>query len=273
MNSIPRPAMAPAIVLLAVLTAGVVHAQVQDPILYSLERGSVFENGCFGPCDCLVRTSGPMKGAFTFYRTSVDPLYQHYALVNIDWIYTQADSATGTPRVVHVTGHGTYDVGGEVALLQRLTLDVMLDARGPLHFDSGLGPVLATFPAFDATAFLHGNACLDSAFRVIAGPFGSGSVGPGSGGTKLLQAVLPNPSSRDVLLTFGLPRVLRTRVDVLDLGGRSVAHLLDAELDAGEHQIRWDGRDTRGTDLGPGVFWVRVRAGSVEERRRIVRVR
>ena len=48
-------------------------AQVLDPIQYTLASGSVLEYGCFGPCACPVATLGPVKGTFTFYRTSVDP--------------------------------------------------------------------------------------------------------------------------------------------------------------------------------------------------------
>src|ERR1035441_6694879 len=45
-----------------------------------------------------------------------------------------------------VTGSGTYKVGGEVAFLQELALDLQLGGAHVEHFDSGLVPEAAPFP-------------------------------------------------------------------------------------------------------------------------------
>lgn len=123
--------------LLLLATSRRASGQVSDPIQYKLYAGSSLEYGCFGPCACPVAISGPLRGTFTFYRTSVDPLFDHYALVNIDWAYTIGDSAPGTLRTVYIKGHGTYDVGGEVALTQRMVLELRSDGGLAQHFDSG----------------------------------------------------------------------------------------------------------------------------------------
>src|SRR5437773_9517885 len=117
--------------LLGLSSAGAARAQVLDPIQYQLYPGSRFEYGCGGMCECPIILSGPMKGSFTLYRTSVDPLFTHYALLNIMWEYPAGDSATA--RLIKITGKGTYDIGGEVALTQRMTLDVSFDG-GPSQF-------------------------------------------------------------------------------------------------------------------------------------------
>src|SRR5258706_6968378 len=180
--------------LLVVTSTVVAQAQVSDPIQYQLYHGSNFEWGCFGPCECPVLFSGPMKGSFTFYRTSVDPLFTHYAMLNILWDFAMADSTSPTARIVHVTGHGTYDQGGEVALTQRMVLDVAFDGGPTQRFDSGLVPVRVPFPAIDIDVHSNTTVCIDSILRVVAAPPGFESVDP-THGRRLLFSTLPNPTS------------------------------------------------------------------------------
>ena len=264
------------LLLIALLTRCLGHpdmaaGQVLDPIQYTLAPGSQLEYGCMGPCACPVLFSGPVKGQFTFYRASIDPLFTHYELLNIDWSYTMNDGPGGTPRVRTVRGRGTYDIGGEVALLQRMTLDVTTDDSLPQHFDSGLGPVHAAFPVIDVEARLHVNTCIDSVFHIIASPYGLASAPPGRG-NRLLRSLTANPSHGDVVVLFAPGSAGRARVEVLDIHGRVVATLLDRVLMPGEFPLVWDGRDARGTQASPGVYWVRAEADGRTDRKRIVRL-
>lgn len=250
---------------------GAATGQVLDPIQYTLAPGSVLEYGCMGPCACPVLFSGPLKGSFTFYRTGIDPLFTHYALLNIAWTYTMNDGPGGTPRARSVRGSGTYDVGGEFALVQRMTLDVTTDDTLPQHFDSGAVPVHATFPIIDIEARLHVNACIDSVFHVIASPFGLASVEPGPG-PRLLRSLAPNPSHGDVELLLSPRSAGHARVDVLDVRGRVVATLLDRALVPGDYPLRWDGHDAHGAPARPGVYWIRATAGGRSDGERFVRL-
>ncbi|HET7224362.1 MAG TPA: FlgD immunoglobulin-like domain containing protein, partial [Candidatus Eisenbacteria bacterium] len=47
-----------------------------------------------------------------------------------------------------------------------------------------------------------------------------------------------------------------------DLAGRERRVLAAAALPAGEHAIRWDGRDDRGARLPPGLYLVRLTTGA-----------
>jgi hypothetical protein len=253
------------------LVASPTRAQVLDPIQYQLSPLSLFEYGCFGPCACPIMFPGPMKGDFTFYRTSVDQWWTHYALLNIRWTYTIGDGNGGT-HSASVTGQGTYELGGDFALMQRMTLDVSTDGGPVQHFDSGYGPPSVSFPLIAADVFLHPPTCLDSAFHVVAGPPGSAGVWPGSGG-RLLRGVLPNPSTREVSLVLAPPVAGHARVDVVDVRGRVVAVLLDRDVDPQLYRVRWDGHDAHGVDAGSGVFWVRANVSGHTDHERIVRLR
>jgi hypothetical protein len=232
------------------------RAQVLDPIQYALFSRSDLGYGCDGPCACPFVFTGPLTGTFTFYRTSVDPLYTHYALLNIVWHYP----VPGTSKVATVTGHGTYDIGGEVASMQRMQLDVTTDGALEQHFDSGLVPTRAAFPAIDIEARVQVNVCIDSVLHVIAGPQGTESVPPGGPAMRLTTS--PNPTRAGADVALSLPAAESGEVTVLNVAGQSVAVLAHGTLPAGESHWRWDGRTASGTDAGAGVFWVRARLGT-----------
>jgi hypothetical protein len=272
MRSRNWPAFVTGIVMLALAAPRYASAQVSDPLQYRLFPDSNLEYGCFGPCACPVVISGPLDGDFTFYRPGLDPHSGHFELLNIAWSYTIGGSAAGAQRTAHVTGHGTYDLAGEVALTQRMTLDLTTDDVLHQHFDSGWVPARPIFPAIDVDVRLTVNACMDSVFHVLAAAFGVVSAEPALSG-RLIQTLMPNPSSSPIEFVLALPNPTHARVDVLDVRGRVVARLVDGDFVAGEQRLRWDGRDAHGADVGAGVFWIRAQAGTQLDRRRIVRLR
>jgi hypothetical protein len=242
-------------------------AQVLDPIQYSLFKSADFGYGCDGPCECPFVFSGSLDGTFTFYRTSVDPLYTHYALLNIRWSYP----VPGTGKTATLTGHGTYDIGGEVANMQRMQLDVVTDGVLAQHFDSGLVPARGIFPAIDIDVRVAVNACIDSVLHVVAGPQGTDGVPP-SGPTMQLTAA-PNPTRAGTVVVLSLPEAETGVVEVLNVAGQRVAELARGTIPAGDSRWHWDGRTSSGTDAGAGVFWVRARLGASTVTQGFVRFR
>jgi len=259
--------LAPFVLLVTLALPRSAAAQVLDPIQYSLFKSADFGYGCDGPCACPFVFSGSLDGTFTFYRTSVDPLYTHYALLNILWHYP----VPGTDKIATITGHGTYDIGGEVANMQRMQLDVVTDGVLAQHFDSGLVPARGIFPAIDIDVRLAVNVCVDSVLHVVAGPQGTESVGPGGAALRLSAAPNPTRAGSDVVLV--LPEAETGRVDVLSVTGRAIATLASGAFPAGENRWHWDGRAAGGADAGVGVFWVRARFGSRTAEQRFVRLR
>ena len=52
------------------------------------------------------------------------------------------------------------------------------------------------------------------------------------------------------------------QVAVYDVLGREVARLVNGSLDAGWHEVQWDGRNDRGATVSSGVYLLRVQAGT-----------
>ena len=82
-----------------------------------------------------------------------------------------------------------------------------------------------------------------------------------TGGTTLPTSLallpnVPNPFNPSTLVRFVLPETQSVSVDVFNLQGARVLTLLDGELPAGEHTVRFDA-----TGLASGVYVTRLQAG------------
>jgi hypothetical protein len=88
-----------------------------------------------------------------------------------------------------------------------------------------------------------------------------------------LGLVYPNPVREQMTVEFGLSRDVNVRLSLYDLAGRRVARIVDAQMQAGEQRLTWDGRGTDGNRLASGFYVLRLEAGEVVQNRplRIVR--
>ncbi len=87
-----------------------------------------------------------------------------------------------------------------------------------------------------------------------------------------LGAPSPSPFRSSTRVRFTLAREARVTLDVIDLAGRRVRTLLhDEPHAAGARTVEWDGRDGSGDALRSGLYFVRLRAGSEQCVRRVVR--
>jgi hypothetical protein len=86
---------------------------------YALIEGSQLTDDCL---DCArPPIVAPMRGGFQLRLVEESPLFSRYAVQNISF-------ATSIPLVTtQVAGHGTYRVGGEVALVQEMFLELLID--------------------------------------------------------------------------------------------------------------------------------------------------
>jgi hypothetical protein len=68
----------------------------------------------------------------------------------------------------------------------------------------------------------------------------------------------PNPFNPKTTIRYTVPATGHVAIEVFDLRGKHVATLIDAEKDAGEYTVQWDGRDDRGRPAGSGVYFGRL---------------
>ena len=84
----------------------------------------------------------------------------------------------------------------------------------------------------------------------------------------------PNPFNPATTIAFSLPVAETVRLSVYSLLGQDVATLVAGEsLEAGLHQISWDGSRSDGQPASSGVYLYRIKAGGWVETRRMVLLR
>lgn len=75
----------------------------------------------------------------------------------------------------------------------------------------------------------------------------------------------PNPFNPATTIHYSLPRRSAVRLDVFNILGQRVATLVDGDVSAGEHTVRWDG-----SNVASGVYLYRLRAGETTLARKMV---
>jgi hypothetical protein len=140
--------------------------------VYQLSKGSTFTDDCL-PC-ARATIPIPIQGSFRLTQVDADPLFVVYRVDDIDFKPVAADSD------LHITGLGRYKQGGEVALLQTMTLQVTTSSSaygraGTL--DSDAGPPGAVFPSLDVSLTEKEPPTLFHVFslRIVADPESSGT--------------------------------------------------------------------------------------------------
>ncbi len=74
--------------------------------------------------------------------------------------------------------------------------------------------------------------------------------------------VYPNPFNPTAGISYKLEAAGQAEISVYNLKGQKVRTLLNANKASGTHQLTWDGKDDRGTDLAAGIYLIRLRTGS-----------
>jgi len=83
----------------------------------------------------------------------------------------------------------------------------------------------------------------------------------------------PNPFNPSTVIGFSLPKRCNVRLEIFDTAGRLVKVLRDGVLDAGEHDVEWDGTNSAGTMVGSGVYFCLLRAGKQSVSNKMVLLR
>jgi immune inhibitor A len=73
-----------------------------------------------------------------------------------------------------------------------------------------------------------------------------------------LEQNYPNPFNPTTSIRFALPTAARIKLEVFNVLGQLVVTLVDDRLEAGYHQIEWDGHGSDGTAVSSGVYLYRL---------------
>jgi hypothetical protein len=88
-----------------------------------------------------------------------------------------------------------------------------------------------------------------------------------------LSAARPNPFSPQTTITYSKTKGGMVDIQVFDVLGRRVRTLVTGFVQAGEHDVVWDGRDDSGDRVTPGLYFYRLQTENVVETRKLIVLR
>jgi len=92
------------------------------PSTYYLHRGSSYQHGCWGDCDCLLTAREPMYGTFTLTLGGIGSVTDFYTVTGVEWSVPQLG---GQPFGGSIAGAGRFSAGQEgVADHQFMSLEL-----------------------------------------------------------------------------------------------------------------------------------------------------
>jgi hypothetical protein len=71
----------------------------------------------------------------------------------------------------------------------------------------------------------------------------------------------PNPFNPVTNISFALSKPCVVSLEIINITGQKVASLVDGTMEAGNHTILWDSRDSNGQPLASGIYFYRLKTG------------
>ena len=83
----------------------------------------------------------------------------------------------------------------------------------------------------------------------------------------------PNPFNPSTNIEFSLPQLSHVKLEIYNILGRCVRHLIDRDLPAGEHRLVFDSRSDSGNSLATGVYFYRLTTEDFEQTKKMLLVK
>ncbi|MCK5125943.1 MAG: T9SS type A sorting domain-containing protein [candidate division Zixibacteria bacterium] len=85
-----------------------------------------------------------------------------------------------------------------------------------------------------------------------------------------LEQNFPNPFNPETTIRFALNRSGLAELNIFNILGELVASPINRQMTAGPHQVIWDGRDKNGNELASGIYFYRLKSGSITETKKMI---
>ncbi len=83
----------------------------------------------------------------------------------------------------------------------------------------------------------------------------------------------PNPFNAQTQIRFRLMRGSYVEIEIFNLLGQKINTLVSKELQAGEHHVTWEGKDSSGNEVSSGVYFYRLKTASGTLSRKMILVK
>jgi hypothetical protein len=98
---------------------------------------------------------------------------------------------------------------------------------------------------------------------------------PGAGSDALptsfgLMQNSPNPFNPTTTISYALPEASDVRISVFNILGQNVKDLVNSHLEAGVHEVVWDGKDASGDQVASGIYFYKISANNFTDTKKMV---
>ena len=100
----------------------------------------------------------------------------------------------------------------------------------------------------------------DASFRIIRHSDVEDATGKELPAQFQLGQNYPNPFNNSTVIPFQLPQSDHIIVEIYNFRGQRIAKIIDGNLQAGSHEIRWNGCDERGNVVSSGIYFYRIKS-------------
>jgi hypothetical protein len=83
----------------------------------------------------------------------------------------------------------------------------------------------------------------------------------------------PNPFNPRTVLRFSLAETGNAELTIFDVNGRKVRSLAEGRMEAGYHEVVWDGSDDQGHPVASGVYWSQLETSGYQSNKKMVVLR
>jgi len=73
----------------------------------------------------------------------------------------------------------------------------------------------------------------------------------------------PNPFNPITKIEFYINQTQYVNLEIFDVTDKLIRKLIDNKMNAGSHELYWDGRDEKGNHLHSGVYFYSLRSGNI----------
>ncbi|MFZ1946319.1 MAG: T9SS type A sorting domain-containing protein [bacterium] len=137
------------------------------------------------------------------------------------------------------------------------TDSVMIGTHGVYTYVPGLGSTVSVQGPLDYSYGEFKIQPRDDGDITVVTACTAGAPKPGELALSLSQNT-PNPFGGETSIRFTVPEKTRVNLAIFDVTGRLVSSVYQQELAAGEYHATWTGKDSSGSRVSPGVYFVRL---------------
>jgi hypothetical protein len=86
----------------------------------------------------------------------------------------------------------------------------------------------------------------------------------------VIESISPNPFRKETRIAFHLENSEKVTMAVYTISGQMIRTLVSGNLPGGDHEIAWDGKDDRGSQVSAGIYVLKMESGNNVDIRKLI---